>query len=32
MTHKRKRMLRGTEVLDKEFTPQIITALAGNSY
>lgn len=32
MTHKRKRMLRGTTVLDKEFTNQIAIALAGNSY
>jgi large subunit ribosomal protein L35 len=32
MTHKRKRMLRGTEVLADEFTPQIKTMLAGNSY
>ena len=32
MTHKRKRMLRGTKVLDKEFTSQIVQALAGNSY
>ena len=32
MTHKRKRKLRGTEVLDKEFTSQIKQALAGNSY
>jgi large subunit ribosomal protein L35 len=31
-THKRKRLLRGTAVLDKEFTPQIAAALAGNSY
>ncbi len=32
MTHKRKRMLRGTKVLDEQFTKQILTALAGNSY
>ena len=32
MTHKRKRMLRGTKVLAEEFTPQITTVLAGNSY
>jgi large subunit ribosomal protein L35 len=32
MTHKRKRMLRGTKVLAKEFTPQILEVLAGNSY
>jgi large subunit ribosomal protein L35 len=32
MTHKRKRMLRGTTVLAKEFTSQIIEALHGNSY
>jgi large subunit ribosomal protein L35 len=31
-THKRKRMLRGTTVLAKEFTPQITTVLAGHSY
>jgi large subunit ribosomal protein L35 len=31
-THKRKRHLRGTTVLAKEFTPQIISELAGNSY
>ncbi len=32
MTHKRKRMLRGTKVLSEEFTQQIVTMLAGNSY
>jgi large subunit ribosomal protein L35 len=32
MTHKRKRMLRGTTVLAEEFTTQIKTVLAGNSY
>jgi large subunit ribosomal protein L35 len=32
MTHKRKRKLRGTKALDKEFTQQIVTVLAGNSY
>ena len=32
MTHKRKRKLRGTTTLDKEFTRQIVTVLAGNSY
>lgn len=31
-THKRKRMLRGTTVLSDEFTPQIKSVLAGNSY
>ena len=31
-THKRKRLLRGTEVLAKQFTPQMIEVLAGNSY
>jgi large subunit ribosomal protein L35 len=31
-THKRKRLLRGTTVLAKEFTPQIVSELAGNSY
>jgi large subunit ribosomal protein L35 len=31
-THKRKRMLRGTTVLTKEFTPHILEALHGNSY
>jgi large subunit ribosomal protein L35 len=31
-THKRKRLLRGTKVLDKQFTEQIVTMLAGNSY
>lgn len=32
MEHKRKRNLRGTKVLDQQFTEQIKTALAGNSY
>ncbi len=32
MTHKRKRNLRGTKVLDEEFTENIKIALAGNSY
>jgi large subunit ribosomal protein L35 len=32
MTHKRKRMLRGTKVLAPEFTKQIVEVLAGNSY
>jgi large subunit ribosomal protein L35 len=32
MTHKRKRMLRGTKVLAEEFTENIKIALAGNSY
>jgi large subunit ribosomal protein L35 len=32
MTHKRKRKLRGTEVLAEEFTPQIKSMLAGKSY
>ncbi len=32
MEHKRKRMLRGTTVLAKEFTENIKQALAGNSY
>jgi large subunit ribosomal protein L35 len=32
MTQKRKRMLRGTKVLSEEFTQQIVTMLAGNSY
>jgi large subunit ribosomal protein L35 len=32
MTHKRKRMLRGTKVLDPQFTRQIVEVLAGNSY
>lgn len=32
MTHKRKRNLRGTTVLNKVAAKQIITALAGNSY
>ena len=32
MSHKRKRMLRGTKVLSEEFTTQITTMLAGNSY
>ena len=31
-THKRKRNLRGTSVLDKEFTRQIVNVLHGNSY
>ena len=31
-SHKRKRMLRGTKILHEEFTHQIITVLAGNSY
>jgi large subunit ribosomal protein L35 len=31
-THKRKRNLRGTTVLHKEFTRQIITVLNGDSY
>jgi len=31
-THKRKRMLRGTTTLSEQFTEQIITVLAGNSY
>ncbi len=31
-THKRKRLLRGTEVLAKQFTAQIVEVLAGNSY
>lgn len=31
-THKRKRLLRGTKVLDPQFTGAIITALAGKSY
>jgi large subunit ribosomal protein L35 len=31
-THKRKRLLRGTKVLDPQFTSAIVTALAGNSY
>jgi large subunit ribosomal protein L35 len=31
-THKRKRLLRGTTVLAKEFTSHIKTVLAGNSY
>jgi large subunit ribosomal protein L35 len=31
-THKRKRMLRGTTTLAKQFTPQIVEVLAGNSY
>ena len=31
-TQKRKRLLRGTTVLAKEFTSQIVSALAGNSY
>jgi len=31
-THKRKRNLRGTTVLSKDFTKQITTALAGHSY
>ena len=32
MAHKRKRKLRGTKVLSKEFTKQITEVLAGNSY
>jgi large subunit ribosomal protein L35 len=32
MTQKRKRHLRRTDTLDKEFTEQIKTVLAGNSY
>jgi large subunit ribosomal protein L35 len=32
MTHKRKRHLRGTKTLADEFTTQIKTMLAGNSY
>ena len=32
MTHKRKRKLRGTKVLAKQFTKQITEVLAGNSY
>lgn len=32
MEHKRKRKLRGTKVLAKEFTKQITQVLAGNSY
>ncbi len=32
MEHKRKRNLRGTKVLDEQFTTQIKSALAGNSY
>jgi large subunit ribosomal protein L35 len=31
-THKRKRHLRGTTVLAKQFTKQITEVLAGNSY
>ncbi|HEV3136948.1 MAG TPA: 50S ribosomal protein L35 [Pirellulales bacterium] len=31
-THKRKRNLRGTTTLADEFTAQIKTVLAGNSY
>ena len=31
-THKRKRLLRGTKVLDPQFTNAIVTALAHNSY
>ncbi len=31
-THKQKRMLRGTTVLAEEFTAQIKSVLAGNSY
>jgi len=31
-THKRKRLLRGTKVLDPQFTAAIVTALAHNSY
>jgi large subunit ribosomal protein L35 len=32
MSHKRKRNLRGTKVLDKAFEVSIQRALAGNSY
>ena len=32
MSHKRKRNLRGTKVLDEQFTDNIKIALAGNSY
>ena len=32
MTHKRKRNLRGTTVLDKVENAHIVKALAGNSY
>jgi large subunit ribosomal protein L35 len=32
MEHKRKRKLRGTKVLAKQFTKQIKEVLAGNSY
>jgi large subunit ribosomal protein L35 len=32
MTHKRKRKLRGTKVLAKQFTRQITEVLAGHSY
>lgn len=32
MTQKRKRNLRGTKVLSEQFTNQIATELAGNSY
>jgi len=32
LTKKRRRTLRGTRVLDKEDTPRIVIALAGNSY
>jgi large subunit ribosomal protein L35 len=31
-THKRKRKLRGTTTLSDQFTKQITTVLAGNSY
>jgi large subunit ribosomal protein L35 len=31
-THKRKRNLRGTTTLSDQFTNQIVTMLAGNSY
>ena len=31
-THKRKRNLRGTTVLDQEFTSAITQSLKGNSY
>jgi large subunit ribosomal protein L35 len=31
-THKRKRNLRGTKLLHEEFTQQIVTMLAGDSY
>lgn len=31
-THKQKRLLRGTKVLAKQFTSQMVEVLAGNSY